>query len=63
MGTLILKRCVLTVAVVIAPYGLAGCGDGGGTTTIPANTPPIPTDEKGKPLPPPTAAQPTPGQK
>ncbi len=44
------------LAVVAAASAFLGCGDGGATTTIPANPPPIPTDASGKPKPPPTAA-------
>jgi hypothetical protein len=56
MTSRFLGRFALIFAVAMAPSALVGCGDGGNTTTIPAKTPPIPTDAKGKPVGPPTAA-------
>jgi hypothetical protein len=57
MTSRLLGRFALIIAVSIAPWALIGCGDSGSTTTtIPEKTPPIPTDAKGKPVGPPTAA-------
>ena len=58
-----LKRLSLAVAVGVVPWALVGCGEGQVVTTVPANPPPIPTDEKGKPMPPPTAATSTPAKR
>jgi hypothetical protein len=54
MTSRFLGRLALMIAVAIAPSALVGCGDST-PTTIPAKSPPIPTDTKGAPVGPPTA--------
>jgi len=63
MTILLLKRLSLIIAVGVIPWASVGCGGGDVATTMPTDTPPIPTDGKGKPLPPPTAAAPTSARK
>jgi hypothetical protein len=49
------RRLALTLAVLVAPWALVGCGDS--TTTAPAPTTATPsTTTDGKPAAPPTAA-------
>ena len=44
------------LAAALAASAFLGCGGGDTPTTVPANPPPIPVDDAGKPKPPPTAA-------
>lgn len=53
----IARHLAATLVILTASWASVGCGDSG-TTTIPEKTPPPKTTPEGKPMPPPTAAQP-----
>jgi hypothetical protein len=55
MIKLFIFRAAVAAAILMAPWALVGC-DSSSNTKMPTNPPPIQTDAKGNPVPPPTAA-------